>query len=249
VNINQAKSITGFTGSIAGRAGIKALDRHCKSALVDARKAGDDIRERQITEAWQVVKKRSRGNFCDECGARINRNATHCQLHSSRRQKALPLGNRTWFNSAESLITDPKPAKQPPLDISWPQGGVLAHLGYFTPQVQKIVARWIPEIGHEQTENYFHVLARAVIYGAALNLPEKSRWEAIWELGQAISSVYNNTTEPPAWLMRLRRGTLKNGKAAQSWADIAKEIKSRGGPSFTPNSIKGHATRMRLRRG
>jgi hypothetical protein len=251
VKLSQAKAIAGITASISGRAGLEAAMKRIKSLIVEARKAGDDARAAKLSEAKEYFRRRLTGhNSCQTCGKPIGASATYCQLHS--RPAVLPaheaVAGRTWINSHGNLITDPPNSPKSPMSKpASPKGGSLARLGYYTPAVQKAVAKWAPIVGGELLDGYFRATAKSVVLGEQLALPfvPQSHWPAIWALGKALSAVYDRTSKAPAWLLRLPLGALKNGEA-HSWNDLRGEIKRRGGRRFSRAEIVGAATRMRL---
>ena len=91
----------------------------------------------------------------------------------------------------------------------------------------------------------FEMAANPIIYGITvkLNLSPET-WQLFYELGAAITGIYNDRTAPESWLLKQPHMTI-NG-VSPSWDDAIAKIVNDGGPEFTINQLKSAAKRMRL---
>ena len=158
MNINQAKAVARIKDSTSGRAGMEAASERCKALIIQARKAGDDKRASELTEAWQVFKKRLRNAaYCDECGRVIDRDATRCTLHRVKTTKELPFGPVPEPIKRESSRRQNSNARVSGITFD----SALAHCGFYTAPVQKVVRKWSRSLPAHALESYFRSLAMA----------------------------------------------------------------------------------------
>ena len=91
-----------------------------------------------------------------------------------------------------------------------PEGGLEAMLGFYTPPVRRVWAKWVGQIEEERLKHYFIAAATAVIsHENQLDLPgliPPGHWQPIFELGSAVCAVCNKKSLPAAWAAK--EGTL-----------------------------------------
>lgn len=233
MNINQAKAIAGINYSVTGKAELSRAVLDCKNGIIAARRASNDTRAAQLSEAQAIFKKRAKAkSVCLECGATISRGAMRCRIHSRSLNKAIaaPLGLKPTEkrkgngNARVDAISDP-----------------LALLGYYTPAVQKVVSKWRGIIGDYTVERCFVSVARAVLDHYPLELPPvltTEIWQAVFELGAAIAGVCQDKKKIEAWIL---------GKAVEgSYKDIQKSIIHQGGRRFETGAIAKRFKDLRL---
>ena len=82
MKINQAKAVAGIKYRVANRDEHAQAERDCVKLITAARRAGDDTRAAELSEAKALFQKRARTrNNCAVCGVTIARGATHCGIH------------------------------------------------------------------------------------------------------------------------------------------------------------------------
>lgn len=242
MNANQVKRVIGIDFNLTSHAALEKAAERAKQAIVNARRAGNDKEAARCSEAWQVLKNRLRGNSCFVCGVPINAGATKCRLHLRKQALAGP----------QQPVPGLKKTQGQPRDGGNPAGGCMARLGFYLPRVQKVVARWRPVIANDSLiEDYFSAVAQPIIcqtrsLGGLPQFVPARHWQGIFELGAAISAVYNDLSDPAAWLLRfpdaMTDGRYANFAQIRDWARRqATEAKD-----ITAAALKGKAKRMRL---
>jgi hypothetical protein len=233
VNINQAKALARIRASVLGRKSLEAAAAHCKAGIVAARKAGDDGRAAELSEARQVFKKRLQGNNCQQCGKPIADGASNCRFH--QRVKALPGPCQTPAKGQRGKWR---------VDAS-PDGGAIARWGYYSPSVRKVIQRW-QRLGDGLPERYFVAAWKMVTWNEwpVLFIPE-AHWPAVLEIGLAICKMRSDHKRPACWLLRLCNGVMVNGEWP-SWPDVQAEIIRKGGPDFAISQLKQASRELRL---
>lgn len=245
MTITQAKKIAGIAAGvrISGRSALESAMDHCVGEIILARKQNDDARAAALSEAKEVFKSRLHGNAFAMCGTTIGRGATHCRIHRNGvRAKALPAPPE-WQQSQKPRRATNNNARV----VIYPRGGHPAMLGYYTKPIRKVVARWQAEIGEETLKHYFGMVAMPLHYpGINLHVHPKTarHWQAIFELGVAITTLWNDNKSAESWL--LRQPYIEIGGSPRTWALQIAEIVERGGPHFTENVLKQTAKRMLL---
>jgi hypothetical protein len=137
-----------------------------------------------------------------------------------------------------------------------PEGGLLAELGFFTRQVQVVVRKWEGKVSRELLEDYFTVVARAVVFETRNNFDVqlhfrfviREYWPLVFELGLAISKVVNDDENIDRWLLMQPISVAKNGKW-DSWDSLAEFIGKRVGQAKSQgfaNTVKARAKRLRI---
>jgi hypothetical protein len=241
---NQAKAVAGIKFNLATRADYERAERDCVKLIILARKAGDDTRAAELSEAKALFQKRARSrSSCAVCGVIIARGATHCRIHSRPKQNKIA-APADWQPEPKTKIADNNNAR---VAMGFPKGGQLARLGYFTTPVKKIVAKWRDEIGEETLKQYFVIVAKPLFSGVHLlaNREKPPRhWQAIYELGATIAALYNDNTSVESWL--LKQPAILVGKPTTSWAETIDNIENRRGPRFTANQLALASKRMLL---
>ena len=250
MNIKQAKALTGLprNAHVSGRDGAELALKALKARIVQARKIDDDLQAAKLSEAKEVFRKRLvRHNRCDVCGNPISAGATRCR--SCLRPKALPL---------IASYRPAAPAGLKPIENDWRKGKAnarvsvvtnpLALSGYYTPQVQKVVSKWLGTIAEETLQGYFVAVWPVARHkGTFLNIKgvEPRDWPAVFELGLAACAVYGNKNKLPFWLLTMPIHTGPNYRFP-SHADIAATIRKHGGKDFTPGAIQKALKSMKL---
>lgn len=147
--------------------------------------------------------------------------------------------------------------------------GGLERLGYFTPQVQRVVKRW----KHRErfAREYFHDIAGAALWNSneiKLRVHARAHWPMVWELAAACDYLRKLPKKHPThWLLQLDRiaSAVMSLPASNrrkriggqvnveyvSWREICAEIKARGGPDFSDSngkcvSLRKQASRLKL---
>ncbi|HXB59996.1 MAG TPA: hypothetical protein VNU95_10545 [Candidatus Acidoferrales bacterium] len=243
MNINQAKAVAGIQHNVTDRNELERALERCISEIIAARKANNDIRAAELSEAKEVFRRRLRSvNTCGVCGKTISRGATHCRIHRfGAKPKALP------------VLPGWQPESKPQLKgnsngriAMFPRGGLPAMLGYYSRPVKKVVAKWCDEIPEEILKRYLELVAFPLFYqrNVQINETRPRHLQAIYELGVAITTLYNNNASPESWL--LKQPGIFIGSPCQPWAEVIAYIKKSAGPTFTENILKQTAKRMML---
>jgi hypothetical protein len=136
--------------------------------------------------------------------------------------------------------------------------GGLAQLGYFTPQVQRVVRRW-PRVPPMFVHEYYFAVASAALWKtneASLKVYARAHWPLVWQLAAACDQVRRiPPTHPAHWLLKLPLfiWTINPSKGEVSWGeipwgDVSQEIVKRGGKAcdFSATTLRQHAKRLRL---
>ena len=235
MNINQAKKVAGILFNIAGRADLERAALHCKNEIITARRANDEARAAELSEAKSFFQKRSKAkSTCAVCGVTISRGATNCRIHSRPQNKMIAapaafeptekrkgndnaIGNKG--NARVAIISD-------------------ASLGYYAAPIQKIIAKWRGIIGEDELKQYFSNVAFTVIHRrwvlkCQLGIAP-DHWQAFFELGTAIAKFYANKQRPHAWL--LGSEAAMNDRY-DSWKEVRARIIKQGGPDFTKSAL------------
>ena len=248
MNITQAKAVAGIAPHIK-LPGIKGAEyglAQVKQRMVEARRSplGEGHPELPALSAAKVFFRQMTNRFCPVCDAPIARGAKACRIHSRPQSKMLaaPAGSKPieqdWHkgkaNARISVVTNP-----------------LALAGYYTPPIQKVVAKWGGTIQEETLKGYFVAVWPVARHkGTFLNIKgvEPRDWPAVFELGLAACAVYGNKNKLPFWLLTLPIHTGPNYRFP-SHADIAATIRKHGGKDFTAGAIQKALTSMKLGTG
>jgi hypothetical protein len=127
--------------------------------------------------------------------------------------------------------------------------GGLAQAGYFTPEVQRVVKKWRGCVLDRFIREYFWAIARAAFWHTKdleLHVYARAHWPLVWELAAAVEKVRAlPKTHPHYWLLRLPIQVATNGEH-DLWKEIGWQIKERGGPAFSPVTLRQSAKRLGL---
>ena len=242
VKIKKAQTIAGIKYRVTTRDDYTRAERDCVKQIATARRAGNDNRAAELSEAKSFFQKRARGgNTCAICGVTIARGAIHCRIHSRAKKNviAAPAGldqtQSEWRkispNARVSIVTNP-----------------LALSGYYTMPVERVVAKWRDKISEEKLKAYFvSVWPLARQRGTFLNIKnvDPQHWPVVFELGLAACSIYSNKAKLPSWLLTLPIHTGPNYILPTHQA-ISLMIRRQGGKSFTAAAISKTLGRMKL---
>lgn len=243
MNITQAKALAGIQANLSGKAAYQGAMQATVKQIALARKAGDDTRAAELSQAKQVFKKRALRNTCEICGQVISNKATLCMICARKSSKALP----GPLASVQAAIKAPRPNNNARVAVA-PEGGPLARLGYYCKPVQAVLSKWRSSIKPEALDKYFFSVAMPVIFRETKSrLPgfiPPQHWPVVFELGNAICAVFNDTSKPEAWLLR-QNDVATNGQF-DSWQQIADDITRLGGPRFQPGNLRQAARRIKL---
>jgi len=239
MNLTQAKEIAGIAPSlkIAGAGGATYALAEIKKRMTEARKLGEDNPALPALGEAKALFKQMLNRFCPVCGVKIARGAKACALHGRVKAKLFP---------ADQTLKLPK-GRNPRVDVA-PEGGPLARLGYYAPEVQKVVAKWQSAVPAGHIEYYFQKLA-SIAAGHSTTLELKfitpNYIPLISQLGNAITKDRSDTNSATCWLLKLPIGVATGGRFSP-WRDVAAEIKRAGGPDLSPAALKSEAKRLRL---
>ena len=243
MNINKAKKVAGIRFSITSRANLARAASHCKSEIIAARRAGDDTRAAELSEAKEVFKRRTRArNTCAICGTTIARGATYCQIHYRPQNIAIgaPAGMNPQPLQTERRKGNGNARVAPTIDP-------FAPLGYYSAPVQKIVAKWRDTIGDEMLQRYFSAVAMAVVLkNCKLELPTFvpwQHWQAVFEIGATIAKVCADKSKAEAWILG---GECAKDGSYESLQEIRAKIIKQGGKSFSVGALAAAFHRLKL---
>lgn len=243
MNITKAKALAGIQENLSGKAAYQGAMQATVKQIALARKAGNDGRAAELSQAKQFFKKRALRNTCEICGQVISSKATHCPICARKSAKALsgPLA------TVQAAVKAPRANNNARVAVA-PEGGPLARLGYYCKPVQAVLSKWSSNLKPETLDQYFFSVAMPVVFRETKSrLPDfipPQHWPVVFELGIAICAVFNDTSKPEAWLLR-QNDVATNGQF-ESWQQIAEDITRQGGPRFTPANLKQSARRIRL---
>lgn len=236
---NQAKAVAGIKFKLTTREDYARAERDCLKLIISARKAGDDNRAAELSEAKSFFQKRTRTrNRCAVCGDTIARGATHCRIHSRQQNKliAAPAGIKPTERRKDNGNAR----------LAIPRDN-LAPLGFYAAPVQKVVSKWRDEIGEQWIEHYFMKAAHAAIYRTpdfgSLAILTRRQLAAFYAIGTAILEVCEDKSKPAAWILG---GECEiNGRAA-SLSEIRAKIIRQGGKAFSEKSLATAFHRLKL---
>jgi hypothetical protein len=240
---NQAKAIAGIKYNLTTRKDYIRAERDCVKLIIAARKAREDIRAAELSEAKEVFKKRTRARSnCAICGTTIARGATHCRIHSRPQNKviAAPAGMNPQPLQTERRKGNGNARVAPIIDP-------FAPLGYYSAPVQKIVAKWRDTIGDEMLQRYFSAVAMAVVLkNCKLELPPivpVDHWQAVFEIGAAIAKVCADKRKAEAWILG---GECAVNHRYESLSEIRAKIIKQGGKPFSVGALAAAFHRLKL---
>ena len=133
--------------------------------------------------------------------------------------------------------------------------GGLAQLGYFTPQVQRVVKKWKGRALEAFIKEYYFRAARAAWWktnAVELKVYTRAHWPLVWELTAAVERVrLLPKTHPAYWLLRMPINVASNDRVRSiteyaPWGTIAIQIKQSGGPLFDERVLRQSAKRLGL---
>jgi len=236
VNIQKAKSIARIPAhvSVCGKAGAERALAYCKSEIISARKADNDARAAELSEAKEFFKRRQGSrSFCAGCGVVINRGAERCTICANDRgRKILPPLDGTPARRKKASRR---------IDVS-PEGGWLARYGFYAGPVQKVVKKWSGKVTAGRIQHYFAKLAEGMIARRkpwAFDYVGPNDWQCLFELGLALDSVLRDHTKPESWLIRNPIWVATDG-AQDDWAELSRRS------AFKPNTLNQAARRLRM---